>query len=86
MIHDNKYAHRDIQPKNILLFNNGSIVKISDFGSITNKYYNDINSNPALRAEVIFDITKNNYSSLEHLKRLMFIREILLMRKVIYGL
>lgn len=59
MIHDNKYAHRDIQPKNILLFNNGSIVKISDFGSITNKYYNDINSNPALRAEVIFDITKN---------------------------
>lgn len=59
VIHDNKYAHRQIQPKNILLFNNGDIAKICDFGSVTNRYYNDTNTNSLIKAEIVFDISRH---------------------------
>lgn len=57
-IHNNKYAHRDIRPENILIGSNETM-KICDFGSATNKYYDIINHNN--RSEIITDIIKNTY-------------------------
>lgn len=57
-IHNNKYAHRDIRPENVLIGPNETM-KICDFGSATNKYYDIINHNN--RSEIIIDIIKNTY-------------------------
>ena len=55
-IHNNKYAHRDIRPENILVGNNDTM-KICDFGSATNKFYDVINHNN--RSDAIIDIIRS---------------------------
>ena len=55
-IHNNKYAHRDIRPENILIGNNDTM-KICDFGSATNKLYDVINHNN--RSDAIIDTIRS---------------------------
>jgi serine/threonine protein kinase len=55
-VHGSKSAHRDLKPENILITLDGTY-KISDFGSATNKFYENINNN--IRNEIIFDISRN---------------------------
>ena len=42
-LHEIKYAHRDLRPENILVTLEGQI-KISDFSSATNRFYENINN------------------------------------------
>ena len=55
-IHNNKYAHRDIRPENILIGANDTM-KICDFGSATNKLYDVINHNN--RSDAIIDTIRS---------------------------
>ncbi len=42
-LHHIKYAHRDLRPENILITLEGKI-KISDFSSASNRFYENINN------------------------------------------
>ena len=55
-IHNLKYAHRDIVPENILIEENFSKIKLCDFGSCTNKFYDNFSN--VTRSEIVFDQTK----------------------------
>ena len=55
-IHKLNYAHRDIVPENILIDDNFNKIKLCDFGSCTNKFYDNFSN--VSRSEIVFDKTK----------------------------
>ena len=84
-IHKLNYAHRDIVPENILIDDNFNKIKLCDFGSCTNKFYDNFSN--VTRSEIVFDKTKgknlhfqapelldlySNYPISELVKKLIF--------------
>ena len=54
-LHEIKYAHRDLRPENILVTLEGQI-KISDFSSATNRFYENINNHVRNKRMNFFEI------------------------------